>query len=309
MKQRTIRLVLPSIFLVFIHVTLTTGQETFISTQSANKSGGSAIFLLNDSKTVWRPLYSRQEYYFYESQIKVSPNGEYIALLGLFKIILASGERYYERMDLIVLDRSGRELTKVDSVWRYCWSPNSDQVAMLKGIRFEGKELPNTNRLQVVRIPSQGVIDLGPSDDIELTWPSFDGQIYTKARTGRVFRYSVTNKRRSLTEYKGLFFSPDGAYYFDRGLGGSVTNIFERKTGDVVDIEILNIEDANFADWVPSQPHLLVIGKVGSDKAIVEISTRSVKGKIIGEWLGFSRREQSFLIKRNGQIDRIKIER
>ncbi len=171
------------------------------------------------------------------SELTLSPDGRYLALIEVVNQVGAGSQR------LTVIDHAGNVVSLLGpsslyakrGIREYVWCCGPDTLAIItggladEGGMGESTTLPYGLSLIDVRTSLATPIE-GLRFPLQISWAPFDSSLYIKdsprttpgSRGGvtfPVYRYHVPTRTLSATKHRGVFFSPDGRYYFDRGVG------------------------------------------------------------------------------------------
>ena len=185
----------------------------------------------------------------YISEHMLSPTGEHVALresffeqdvpvdranyvvrrpVGNEEVV----DRYYENSRLVVLDRwGGLVVDPIDFVRDHVWSPNGDKIAYITGTYYEGGMgfVSTGTWILDLELRTRSKIYSGGWD---LSWAEWDGRLYIGEISGQpanVLRYNTAGEepRMEITTHQGMYFSPNGEYYFDPGREGEPARLFQ----------------------------------------------------------------------------------
>ncbi len=201
-------------------------------------------------------------------EVTLSPDGRYIALIEVV------GQERHPEKRLVILDLSGKIVRTIADkpIARHSWCGGGRIAVILgrdveEGIGFmpEGVSVVDVltgveQRLEGVALPYQ------------MHWAQFDSSLYIMAFSPRgargpaavppVYRYHAPTGNLSLTTRRGVFFSPDGLYYYDPSVEGSGLRLY--RTSDNQDVtEHLQLPRERVRDgpefgWMPSTGHALL---------------------------------------------------
>lgn len=182
-----------------------------------------------------REVYRSEGHIPYE--VTLSADGRYLAFIEVVSQTGAGSRR------LTVIDRAGQIVSLLGTsavyaprvVREYVWCCGPDTLAIItgglgdEGGSGESTTLPYGLSLVDVRTSLASPIE-GLRFPLQVSWAPFDSSLYIKdspqitpgARgplTFPVYRYHVPTRTLSATSRRGVFFSPDGKYYFDTGIG------------------------------------------------------------------------------------------
>ena len=124
-----------------------------------------------------------------------------------------SGE---EGRKLTVLDNLGIMLGQINDAREYCWSPDSSKIAVIVGTYDPNAEIGFMPKsLVMYEINSKTYINID-KPFMHVFWSKHDNCIYLEQmKTGKVTKLNPETKVMEETSYHGIYFSPDGKYYYD----------------------------------------------------------------------------------------------
>jgi len=189
--------------------------------------GGQARIVKVDPATgAERTLYGVDPPARWLSDVRVAPSGKYIAVLETSRGHVSN--YVYDRLPLnrlVVLDTSGRIVQIVErDVRRFTWRCDSDKLALITGPYREGgfEFRPDSVLLHDVAANSDVPVAF-PIRPTEVVWAAFDSSVYVGRPSGddslEVWRLHLSTGNISRTPYRGLLFSPSGAFYLTRSSG------------------------------------------------------------------------------------------
>ncbi|HMG17750.1 MAG TPA: hypothetical protein VK573_03410 [Gemmatimonadales bacterium] len=169
--------------------------------------------------------------------VALSPGGRYVAFV---EVVGPGGAR---KQRLVVVELSNRAIRRYGEssiyaargIRMYVWCCGPDLVAVITGGLAQGDPpagesttLPHGLSLMDVRTGVATPIE-GLRFPLQIHWAGFDSSLYIKdspdAAPGArgptvypIYRYHVPTRALSRTMRRGIFFSPDGKYYFDTGV-------------------------------------------------------------------------------------------
>ena len=130
---------------------------------------------------------------------------------------------------------------------------------------------------------------------MDISWASFDSMIYT-TDYNYVSRINPETFNRTAVPYKGIFFSPDGKYYFAANYEGNGFGVYERVTNkNVSPPKYEGNPMVNFHSWMP-EGSVLVVGDMFRAKEVIDISTKNIEKRIEGELIGYDNMSKEFLV-------------
>lgn len=197
-----------------------------------------------------------------------SPDGQYVSIL---EVVEDAGRA---KKQLVILDVSGRVVRAIADkpIVRHIWCCTG-RIAVIVGRSFEGGLGFMPEGVSVVDVLT-GVEQRLDGVDLpyQLHWAPFDSSLYIKAFPPRgargpaavppVYRYHAPTGRLSLTPRRGVFFAPDGRYYFDPSVEGSEFRLY--RTADDQDVTQRlalpsdQIKRGPEFGWMPGAGHVLL---------------------------------------------------
>ena len=222
------------------------------------------------------PTGARREIYRSEGQIAdqvaVSPDGRYVA----FAEVVGSEPAAEGRLTLLAL--SGQVVRTIKSaenrgLRNYVWCCDSDRIAVITGSSREDPAFrPETLHIVDVRTGEEKNVE-SIWRPLQAAWAAFDSSLYIKGAPppearGKpggqwpVYRYHAPSGRLSTTTHRGIFFSPDGSYYFDPSVEGAPFRLYRTiDDQDVTATLTLPSEQVRWGPefgWMPGADHALL---------------------------------------------------
>jgi len=231
------------------------------------------------NRVVLQTLPGRVDREIYRSQgeipddLAVSPEGLYVSFVEFLK---GSGGDWVKR--LVILDLSGQVVRTIETegnrgIRRYVWCCGLGMLAILRGSGREDPTFrPETLYVVDARTGTEEPL-LGIWRPYQMQWASFDSSLYVKAipapgaqgsaePTFPVYRYHIPTKRLSLTTRQGVFFSPDGLYYFDASVAEPGFRLFsspdDRDITSALKLPSHQLLARPEGDWMPGTGHVLL---------------------------------------------------
>jgi WD40 repeat protein len=211
--------------------------DDFILNRAAETLLSRRICVLRQSKvdTLWRST----------SRIfapSVSPHGKLVAF-----VTSSQDERKRSVSRLFILTVDGTVVATIDSVMSYSWSPNGFSVALITGYHVEDGEGFRPTGTKILDIESNRIRSLNFLT-YDLQWASFDRRIYfIEHKSGRVQAIDPELPTPEETNYRGIYFSPDGRYYFRPNYEGGGLGIYRNDNTDLTD-QFLRATGVVYAD-------------------------------------------------------------
>lgn len=244
-----------------------------------------------------RPIYTPNAGF---SDVSLSPSCRLVAFLE------SNGEA--EGSDLRIISLEGHEELTIPKVQTYTWGgteATGDLVAYTTGTDYEGGLgfLPKGTWLYDIRARSRHQIHPG---GFYAAWSVFDQSFYiwqlhfiNKEPNTEVQRYSIQRKELETTPYKGIYFCPDGQYYYDAGFDGGRFRVFTREDNSELAgrfTALLEVGGISPGGWI-SNSHIVFAGYIPNKRKcwIIDLTTAR-KWEVEGEAFGFSDEEEKELL-------------
>jgi len=221
---------------------------------------------IQDQVMLYDPV-TRKQRAIYQSnghipgEVSISPDGMYASFVEAFTV--SPG---VVRNRLVVIDVRGALVRAIDDkpVGTYSWCCGTGIVAVITGPPTEDGDVGfSPDALYLIDISTgaaqglEGILGL----PYQLHWSSVDSALYIKtlptASGAKIYRYDAQTQRLVLTPHKGVFFSPDGLYYFDWHTQGFGFHLY-RAADDVEITGQLAAQIGPEIRWVPGAGHVLV---------------------------------------------------
>lgn len=212
--------------------------------------------------------------------VALSPGGPYAAFIE----VVGPGGARKQRVVVVevstgMMRRHGESsIYAARGIREYVWCCGPDTMAIITGgladevFSGESTTLPHGLSLLDVRtgavVPIEGVVV--PQ---QIHWAAFDSSLYikgtpqvapgTRGPVARpIYRYHVPSGRLSLTTHRGVFFSPDGKYYFDTGVYEASGSFQLFRSADNQDVTarlaVARHHLSPEGGWLPGADHMLV---------------------------------------------------
>lgn len=248
-------------------------------------------------------FFTIEDSYGISYQIKISPQFKYVGLIARKNFEKDSkGVDFYPTL-FIVLNSEGKELYKVENVQAFDFSPSESEVVVIDGIAYEGFGFKAKN-MKIINIETgvvKKVADVEKENDQDVRWNVHDSLIYT-TNYADVNIYNPKTFKKNKSSYKGIYFSPDGKYYFDPAVEGSELKVYDANSNTEVTQKNLNEVYNSFSEWLPGEPLTLVAGEYFKEKIILDVAKQIVKDKIEGEWIGYDKKSKKVFTKKDDKI-------
>ncbi len=201
------------------------------------------------------------------TNVAVGPMGTAVAVLRSTRGVVADGRfARLPRNSLVVLDTTGRAVDVIEhDVRRFVWCGDDQRLAYIAGRYHEGEPgfRPESVVIRDIRANADRVINL-PIRAVELWWAAFDSSVYFGANAPGdsldVWRYHLPTNGLTQMPYRGLRFSPSGAYYLTHSSGRNTRpgwHLFERASGREVAIPDTSLGEIQ--EWAFGQGDQLLL--------------------------------------------------
>ena len=154
---------------------------------------------------------------YYIRNIEISPAGNHISYIKVHPYIKPADLEVPNSFK--ILSSSGKDLhTLNENVRKYVWSNSGNHIAFITGKYYEGgigyspeKVIiydVNNNTKEVVKEKIGAY---------EIAWSPDDSKLFIKIKyQSAVLEFNMSDKTLSSTEFKDIYFSPDGKYYYQK---------------------------------------------------------------------------------------------
>ena len=196
--------------------------------------------------------------------VDVSPEGEYASFVEAFTI-----NPGVVRNRLVVIDGRGAVVRAIENrpVGTYAWCCGKGNVAIITGPPSEDGDIgfvPEGLYLIDVTTGAERHLEGVVGFPYQLHWSPVDSSLYIKTLPtpsgGKVYRYDPRTQLLVLTPHKGLFFSPDGLYYYDWFTQGFGFRVY-RAADDLEVTGDLAAQVGPEVRWMPGAGHVLVFNE------------------------------------------------
>ncbi len=166
--------------------------------------------------------------------ISWSHDGSYLAFIVPGEIIDPNRGDDDAGQQMVVLTPEGKAVKVVPNVRRYRWSPTTSQVAVLIGSKVEGGRGFRPTKTCLIDISTGEEIEI-PVLAYDLYWASHDHRIYLDLLGHKPFMvFDPRDRMIKATEYKGIYFSPDGSYYCSFSRDDTPFFLYRTETNELV---------------------------------------------------------------------------
>ena len=206
-----------------------------------------------------RVLYSTDTYI---RSVGVSPDGRYVAFREL------TVREHFAPYRLVVIDPSGRVVRIVEKdvqVLTWCCGPGKIAVITGRDVDSHPGFLPDRDGVFVIDVRTGSETTLrGIPFPYQLHWAAFDSSLYIKTSwtpedPTTVYRYHAPTGELSRTSRRGIYFSPDGKYYFNDLVAGSFELYRSADDADVRSRLPEEVRGVLHPMWAPDADHVLLL--------------------------------------------------
>jgi len=161
----------------------------------------------SEQEDAWTPFLSTGKPI---AEVEISPSGKYILVTDFTR---KDNPNDIPDYTLHIYTSDKKHIASFPDICDVVFSPDELQVAMIVGKYQDGPYIPQHIIIYNFETKESRTID---HEANEIWWAHHDGNIYLKGRGfAPAYCYDVKNREIILTEYKGVFFSPGGTYYFN----------------------------------------------------------------------------------------------
>lgn len=187
-----------------------------------------------------------EEFYRSEFPLKnttISPDIKYLASMQLHVREKQIRSDYSVPVNnLIIIDVSGNLVKLIDDdVRKFVWSPDGKKIAYITGTYRESKRFKSTGTF-LWDIEKRNKTQLNEGSAY-IAWNVHDNRIYTLWNRNRfkgVLNYDENGEDERETDFKGIFFSNSGKYYYREGSEGGRNRLFGTSTNREISEQLNN---------------------------------------------------------------------
>jgi hypothetical protein len=230
-------------------------------------------------------------------------------LLGIIECNASSGTH-----DLKIATLEGRERKKIVGVHKFVWSPHDERLAYISGEdREEGLEFASTGIW--VYDPATDTTKKVYSAGYDLSWAEFDGNLYIWQCTDgptKVFRYDPRKETTTGTPYAGVYFSPDGKYYFHMTTEGGPFRLFLREGDQEITkrfafLALPSKENIFPRQWLDNHTLAIPSHKTNDERDYVLDVEKDVVKRASGQIIALIGDTQELLLLKEGRVVKEKV--
>ncbi len=234
-------------------------------------------------------------------QLKPSPGANnFVGFIEINSEHMRPGDLGYALRTLVVINSLGKVIAKAESVICFAWSPSGDSIVFTKGLDYGGHET-KLEGIWVFRLSDPAhprrISLLGASD---INWTDFNGRIYIAAR--EVYEIDPKDNHARLTNFRGIYFSPDGRFYFRPNYEGTGFELHETSSGRTISLKSIQQNVVNYYKWV--SPDQIVIGDITFEKKMIDPTSGSVRKSFSGKVIGIDNVRKTLLLMRDKSLDK-----
>lgn len=267
-------------------------QERIFATLGENFRNNKVFMIINDSV---QRFYEDSLRIYRDHNIKEASNKKFLALISSSRGFIGEDENAYIDHTLLILTVKGKLKHIISDVQRYSWSPDGNQVACILGKDIEGFSFRSWG-LKIINTQNWSERYFNDYYGQDIYWAEFDSMIYT-TDFATVYKVDPRSGNKTPTSYKGIYFSPDGSYYFHPNYEGAGFTVYERSTNRDITPKVWKDSAIyiNFNSWLPEGSNLIA-GDILREKHIVDISTKRTLNKFDGYMLGYDKKSKEVIV-------------
>lgn len=249
---------------------------------SVYTKGGKEVYYVK-SRAETTTVYETTADFIYDSDAKLSPTHDYIAVIVTKQgVVQPRGHEYavLPENNLIIVDVSGNIICSTgDNARVVSWSPDGTKLAYITGLfREEGIGfkptgvyvigIPDCTKVKVVRDYPRMSEDGYDGCGYDLNWALHDSVLYIQESShwGGNYSYNPKTGKTQQVDYKGIYFSPDGRYYFSLDPEVLQVDLYVAATNEDITSRVRQRIKEIPAGWVPDRPHHLLSTLIEYDK-------------------------------------------
>jgi hypothetical protein len=214
----------------------------------------------------WRPIYQTPKEGV--SDLSVAPSGGRLAMLAWTKGVVTGHDYSVQpRLDLVVIDTTGRTLATVPDVHKYDWC-GSDRVAYIQGEYSEDSDwgFRPDGRWGLLEIATGKTAPLhGLRYPTAVAWNSLDTAIFVRdfSESPAIYRFDLRRGKLERAQVRDIQFSPSGRFSlsYPLELGNDSVQLYQTRSNRRVDISSL-LRTADLVGWAGPGDVLLAVHHV-----------------------------------------------
>lgn len=277
-----------------LSVTICTAQQNLDYVFYREVGDYRSLYVYEVGKDSSRKFYQTPDDYSF-MDFKVSPTGNYVGLVEFNGEHMRPEDLGYALQNLVILDVHGKVLAKVKQVLDFAWSPSSDSIAFIRGRDYGGMELkPEGVWLLELKNRFRETMMM-PDSAAEISWAIHNGKVYVRWRY--IHEIDLRSKTIRRTDFNGMYFSPDGRFYYKPNYEGVGFALFETRSNRNITPRMIEREKVNFEKWLSNTE--LVVGDIDREKIVFDMTTKRIKRTFSGQLLGFDEKRKEILVRRD----------
>jgi hypothetical protein len=269
------RIVLGIIVIVAVVITavILAGDDRFDGPGAFSKND-KAVYLVK-SRAETALIYETTADFIYSGNTKLSPTNDYIAVIETKRGVVPPGGIDYSILpenNLVIIDTFGNIICSTgDNARRYSWSPDGKKLAYIAGTYIEGGfgfrttgvfliDVPSCIKRKIVKDYPHPTADGDEGGGYDLNWAVHDSNLYVQEypALGGNYSYDPKTGKTKQVAYKGIYFSPDGRYYFSLDPEVLQVDLYVTATNEDITSRVRQQIREIPAGWVPDRPHHLL---------------------------------------------------
>ena len=272
------------------------GQDKAITILGAGFD--SSLYVTEDGSIT--KLITLPEMIFNRGQYELSPDRQLVAAISSAKGFSQNAKgQFFVDHKLLVISLDGSILHEIPNAQTFAWSPDSKRIAYVSGVDLEGFGFVSKS-INILDVKSGATKTFPALNDYDLSWAPFDKMLYTTNYL-TVYQINPSNGNRHKTDYRGIYFSHDGRYYFKPNYEGGSFGVYERSSNKEITEQVLadSISGLAFQQWIPGS-NTLIVGSILGTKKVVDVNRKVTIQSIAGNVIGFdATRKELILLKKD----------
>jgi hypothetical protein len=276
--------------------------QKIITSTFGDNFRGRTIYIYDVESGIKKAIYSTdQNHVFADHNVKLSLSNNLVAAIAR-SIDYVHGEIYgrdYIDHTLLLISLKGVLVRTIPNVQRYAWSPDGKKLVCILGKEIEGFGFA-ADSLIIVSINKWEKRIISPKVGYQdIYWAEFDSMLYATDYFN-VHKINPENGSIVKVNFKGIYFSSIGEYYYQPNYEGGGFKLFESKSNLEITPPVIKKEHVNFYQWISNDE--IVIGDVISEKKIIVVSTGKIMKTFTGQMIGYDPKTSEIYVHKDKKV-------